>query len=137
MRGLESMPTPGLFAAAIALSAALVLALTPMLRHSRQRMADDLGEGGRGAAGRFWQRLGANLVVVELTIAVVLLAGAGLLGKSFYRVLHVENGFDATHLATMQVMLPASRFSKPEQTSMVQREVIRRLQNCPAWCRSV
>ena len=48
----------------------------------------------RTAAGRFWRRMGANLVVVELAIAMVLLVGAGLLGKSFYRLLHVETGFD-------------------------------------------
>jgi predicted permease len=120
-----------LFASAVALSAALLLAATPMLRHAGQRMSDGLSEGGRGAAGRFWQRLGANLVVVELTIAVVLLAGAGLLGKSFYRLLHVENGFDATHLATMQVMAPDGKFSKAEQTTALQREVIERLRRLP------
>jgi macrolide transport system ATP-binding/permease protein len=120
-----------LFAVAVALSAAVLLSATPMLRHSRQRLSDSLGEGGRGAAGRFWQRLGANLVVVELTVAVVLLAGAGLLGKSFYKLLHVENGFDPTHLATMQVMAPESRFKKPEQTLALDHEVIRRLSALP------
>ena len=120
-----------LFAVAVALGAAIVLAATPMLRHRAQRLADNLAEGGRGAAGRFWQRLGANLVVVELMVAVVLLAGAGLLGKSFYRLLHVENGFDATHLATLQAMAPDNRFSKAEQTAPLQREVIRRLSALP------
>ena len=55
----------------------------------------------RGAVSRFWRRLGANLVVVELAIAVVLLAGAGLLGQSLYRLLHVPLGFDPNHLATV------------------------------------
>ena len=121
----------GLFALAVALGAAMLLAVAPMVRHGGQKLADGLSEGGRTAAGRFWSRLGANLVVVELTVAVVLLAGAGLLGKSLYRLLHVENGFDATHLATLQVMAPDSRFGKAEQTAQLQREVIRRLSALP------
>ncbi|KAA6458805.1 ABC transporter permease [Acidobacteria bacterium AB60] len=120
-----------LFAAAMTFAAGLVLALTPMLRHRAQALADNLAEGSRGAAGRFWSRLGANLVVVELTIAVVLLAGAGLLGKSLYRLLHVETGFDPTHLATVQVMAPQTRFANPEQTAQLQRDVIRRLSALP------
>jgi predicted permease len=58
--------------------------------------------------------MGANLVVVELTIAVVLLAGAGLLAKSLYRLLHVQVGFDPSHVATVQVMAPDKAFPKPE-----------------------
>ena len=45
-------------------------------------------------------------MVVELAIAVVLLAGAGLLGQSLYRLLHVPLGFDPNHLATVEVMAP-------------------------------
>ena len=86
--------------------AAILLAATPALRLSFQDIRDGLGEGGRAAAGRCGSGMGANLVVVELAIAVVLLVGAGLLGQSFYRLLHVENGFDTTHLATVQVMAP-------------------------------
>ena len=44
--------------------------------------------------------MGANLVVIELATAVVLLAGAGLLGKSFYKLLHLDLGFQTDHLAT-------------------------------------
>src|SRR5579863_5612007 len=97
--------------------AATLLAATPVLRLSWQRISDGLSEGSRGAAGRVWSRLGANLVIVELAIAVVLLAGAGLLGQSFYRLLHVDNGFDTTHLATVQVMAPGNKYSKAEQTN--------------------
>ena len=91
---------------------ALLLAAMPVMRLSFQDIREGLSEGGRSAAGRLWQRIGANLVVVELAVAVVLLAGAGLLGKSFYRLLHVENGFDTTHLATVQVMVRADRMYK-------------------------
>ena len=67
-----------LFAGCVALLAAGLMALTPILRLSFQDIREGLGDGGRSAAGRFWQRMGANLVVVELSIAVVLLVGAGL-----------------------------------------------------------
>jgi predicted permease len=118
------------FAGAVAALAALLLAAMPVLRLSFQDIREGLGEGGRSAAGRLWQRLGANLVVVELAVAVVLLAGAGLLGKSFYRLLHVENGFDTTHLATVQVML-GSNFATPEERVALFREIERRLLAMP------
>ena len=85
-------------AAAVALLATLLLGATPTLRLSFQHIRDGLSEGGRAAAGRFWQRMGANFVVVELVIAVVLLVGAGLSGKSLYRLLHVETGLDVSDL---------------------------------------
>jgi macrolide transport system ATP-binding/permease protein len=119
------------FALGVALLCALLLASTPAVRLSFQDIRDGLGEGGRGAAGRLWQRLGANLVVVELAVAVVLLVGAGLLGQSFYRLLHVENGFDATHLATVQVMAPENLYTKDEQKIALYREIERRLSALP------
>lgn len=100
-----------LFAGVVTLLAMLVMALTPALRLAVRDIHGALSEGGRTAAGRLWRRLGANLVVVELTIAVVLLAGAGLLAKSLYRLLHVDLGLDSTHLATVNLMMtdPASQ----------------------------
>ena len=121
----------GLFAAAVAIVAALLMAATPVLRLSFQDIRDGLGDGGRASAGRFWRRMGTNLVVVELTIAVVLLVGAGLLGKSFYRLLHVDSGFVAAHLATVQVIAPSNTYTKNQQTVGLQREIIRRLSALP------
>jgi predicted permease len=121
----------GLFAAAVAIVAALLMAATPVLRLSFQDIRDGLGDGGRASAGRFWRRMGTNLVVVELTIAVVLLVGAGLLGKSFYRLLHVDTGFVAAHLATVQVIAPSNTYTKNQQTVGLQREIIRRLSALP------
>src|SRR5208337_2681063 len=105
----------GMFAAAIALLAALLPAATPVLRLSFQEIRDGLSEGGRTAAGLLWRRMGSNLVVVELAVAVVLLVGAGLLGQSFYRLLHVEIGFEPDHLATVQIMAPDNVYPKDEQ----------------------
>ena len=74
-------------------------------------------------AGRFWRRLGANLVVVELTLAMALLTGAGLLGKSLYRLLHVDLGFDPSHLATVELMMTDPASQKPEALKALYREI--------------
>jgi len=120
-----------LFASAVALLAAGLMAVTPILRLSFLDIRDGLGDGGRASAGRFWERIGANLVIAELSIAVVLLVGAGLLGKSFYRLLHVDLGFDPTHLATLQMAAPSKSYPKPEQKLALLREITRRLSALP------
>jgi predicted permease len=92
------------FATGVTVLATGLLAAIPVFRMEVNDLQGRLAEGGRGAAGRLWQKLGANLVVVELALTVVLLAGAGLLGKSLYRLLHVDLGFDSTHMAAVRVM---------------------------------
>ena len=119
------------FAAAIALLTAVLLAVTPMLRLSFRHVRAGLSDGDRGAASQFWRRLGANLVVLELAVAVILLAGAGLLGRSFYRLLHVPLGFDASHLVTMEVAVPGTGYETTAQTIELYREVIRRATSLP------
>ena len=94
-------------------------------------MREGLADGGRGSAGTLWRRFGANLVVLELAIAVVLLVGAGLLGKSLYRLLHVDVNFDVDHLATVEVMAPPALYPKDDQLVRVSREMIRRLSALP------
>ena len=119
------------FGAAIGLVAALLLATTPTLRLSFQTVRDGLAAGDRGAASQLWRKLGANMVVVELAVAVVLLAGAGLLGQSFYRLLHVPLGFDPSHLATVRVMAPGTVYQSDEQTVRLYREIVRRVSSLP------
>ena len=84
------------FAGAVAAFAAALFSLTPSFRLSSLEMRDGMAEGGRGAAGKVWTRIGSKLVVLELTTAMVLLVGAGLLGKSFYRLLQVEPALKQT-----------------------------------------
>lgn len=121
----------GAFAAVVALLAALLLAVTPILRLSFQRTSEGLTDGDRGAANQLWRRIGANAVVVELAVAVVLLAGAGLLGKSLYRLLHVPLGFEPRHLATLSVMAPDRVYTSGEQTVALYREIVRRVSALP------
>ncbi len=119
------------FTAAIALGAAVLFSITPTLRLPLTKLREDLNEGGRSHAGTLWRRFGANLVVVELAIAVVLLVGAGLLGKSFYRLLHVEIGFPPDHLATLSVALSESTYAKDEQQAAVARQIVSRISRLP------
>jgi macrolide transport system ATP-binding/permease protein len=120
-----------LFAAGATLLAAVLLAATPAMRLVFRDVQDGLSDGGRGTASRFWHRLGANLVVVELTVAVVLLAGAGLLAKSFYLLLHVETGFDSSHLATVYVMAPDNVYSKPEEKIALYHQILDKVSSMP------
>jgi len=120
-----------LFAVAVALGAALLLAATPTLRLSLQPIRDGLQEGGRGHAGMLWRRMGANLVVAELAVAVVLLVGAGLLGQSFYRLLHVQLGFDPGHLAALDLLLPDHVYPKDAQQIAAFREVLDKISSQP------
>ena len=118
------------FAAAIALLAALLLSVAPMLRLSFQQLREGLCDGDRGAASRLWRRLAANLVVFELAIAVILLADAGLLGRSLYRLLHVPLGFDASHLVSAEVAVPGTYETSPQIIELY-REVVRRATSLP------
>jgi macrolide transport system ATP-binding/permease protein len=118
------------FAAAICVLAAVLTSVTPIFRLSVQNGRDALAEGNRGTVSRFWQRIGTNLVVVELFVAVVLLTSAGLLTRSLYRLLHVPLGFDPAHLATLKVSLPATA-STDTQTGELYREISRRIGQLP------
>jgi len=119
------------FAGAIALLAGVLFAITPISRVSLSDMQEGLAEGGRGSAGIVWRRFGSNLVVVELALAVVLLVGAGLLGKSLYRLLRVDIGMKADHLATLGIEGPSSRYAKDEQAIALERRVLDRIASLP------
>ena len=113
-----------IFAGAVALMACVLFSIAPVLRIAFAReLRTDLSEGGRTSAGTFWRRFGSNLVVAELALAVVLLACAGLLSKSLNRLLHVDVGFNADHLATVQVAAPSELFPKEEDLLAIEKRI--------------
>jgi len=120
-----------IFAAAVALVALVLFSITPALHLSTSKLRDGLAEGSRGSAGMAWQRLGSRLVVVELATAMVLLVGAGLFGKSLYRLLHVELGFEPGQLATMSVGAPDIGYSKDQQRIALGKDVVRQVKAIP------
>jgi macrolide transport system ATP-binding/permease protein len=119
------------FAGILALLACVLFSLAPILHLSLSEMRNGLTEGGRTAAGTLWRRMGAHLVVIELATAVVLLAGAGLLGKSLYRLLHVDLGFEAGRLATVRLGLPQTEFTKDAQILAFARQTIESVEHLP------
>jgi len=119
------------FIVGIGVVTAFLLAGTPMARLSLRNLRNGLADGDRGAAGRFWQRLGADMVIAQLAIAVVLLVGAGLLGQSLYRLLHVPLGFEPDHLATLQVAIPPTTNHNSQQTTEPYSEITRRIASLP------
>ncbi len=119
------------FACALAVGAGALFAFTPMARLRFEEIRDGLTQGGRGAAGLVWRRFGANLVVVELATAMVLLVGAGLLGKSFYRLLHVDIGLQPDHIAMLRVESQPEKYKQDQERTALAREVVHRLSALP------
>jgi putative ABC transport system permease protein len=72
-------------------------------------------EGGSTTSDPKRQRIRSFLIVAETTLAVVLLVGAGLLGRSFARLLAVDLGFDSASMQTFRVTLPEARYAQPLQ----------------------
>jgi len=120
-----------IFAGLLAIFAALLFSLTPTLRLWSLDLREGMAEGSRGSAGQVWRRVGSKLVVLELTTAMVLLVGAGLLGKSFYRLLRVGTGFEPEHLITLRVTAPRGSYLKNEQSVALGRQVVERLKRLP------
>ncbi|WP_394766628.1 ADOP family duplicated permease [uncultured Paludibaculum sp.] len=119
------------FAGEIALLALILFTVTPAFHLSFGQTRDGLAEGSRGSAGTAWRRLGSKLVVLELATAVVLLVGAGLLGKSLYSLLRVDIGFRPDHLVTLGVAAPQSGYAKDEQAGAMQRAIVDRIESLP------
>jgi predicted permease len=119
------------FASVISLLAAALFSITPTLRLSSLEIREGMAEGSRGSAGNTWRRMGSKLVVLELATAMVLLVGAGLLVKSFYRLLQVEPGFEPDHLITLAIAAPQASYGKNEQAVALGRRVVNRIKSLP------
>jgi len=120
------------FAFAMAMGTALVFGLVPAMQAAR---LDTVGamkdEGPRTAGSRAERRLHKALVVSELALAQVLLAGAGLLIVSFVRVQHVDLGFRPEHVVAVEINLPGERYSDPERKAALYRGVLERFRAIP------
>ena len=106
------------FTAVLALGVGIVFGLAPALRLSRPDLVGSLSEGtSRGGSGPRKRRLAGALVAAEIALGVVLAVGAGLLLKSFARIVAVDPGFRIEHLVTARISPPKARWSDPGFTA--------------------
>jgi putative ABC transport system permease protein len=107
-----------LFTLVASLLSGMVFGLVPAFTASGAALNDALKEGGRTGSVARGNRTRSAFVVVEIALALVLLVGAGLLVRSFARLMDVDAGFNAGQTVSMRVSLPQARY--PEATNRVQ-----------------
>jgi len=117
---------------AILLMGGLVFSLAPLILSGRVSVADALREGGqRASAGQGTRRISGALVAGEVAIAVLLLAGAILLSRSFSALQRVEPGFQSSGVFTGGLAPPASTYQSGEEIVAFFDEVIREVEALP------
>ena len=120
-----------LFVFGISMLTGVVFGLAPAWSAARADVSESLKEGGRSAtAGPSGHWLRKLLVTAEFALALVLLAGAGLLIKGFSRLRSVNPGFNPANVMTMYLDLPATRYAIPRQTEF-RRELLAKLNSLP------
>ena len=130
----EISPDPRVlaFTAFISLGVGIFAGLLPAWRASHPNLAASLNESSRGSSeGGAGRRTRAGLVVVEIVLALVLLASAGLLVESFVRLQKVPAGFDTTNVITARVALPEAAYGKPEQAAEFYKKLLSRVSSLP------
>jgi predicted permease len=119
------------FAMLISLLTGILFGVLPAWRASQQDPALALGENGRGTAGgRRQYRLQSTLVIAETAIGLVLLVGAGLLIRSFDRILKVDPGFSPQQMLTFRLSVPGKRYSPERRTALV-HQVLEKMRATP------
>jgi putative ABC transport system permease protein len=122
-----------LFTLVVSVATGLVFGLAPALQGSRADLVTGLKEGGLGgrAAGPARHRLRALLVVSEVALALLLLAGAGLFTRSFARLVAVDPGFDPQRLLVLRVFLDTDAYGSAVKSSQYYRQLLERLGALP------
>jgi putative ABC transport system permease protein len=117
----------------VSLATGILFGLAPSLEATRLNLNDALKEGSKGAGGQDARsrRLRSALVVAEVALALVLLAGAGLLVKSFVRLRGIDTGFDTEGVLTTVVSLPLSKYKEDPQVVAFFREATERIRTLP------
>jgi len=119
------------FAFLVMVVTAVLFGLAPATRAARTDVRDALQDGQRGSTGLGRPGLRTALVVSEVGLAVVLLVGAGLLGKSFWKLMQVDPGFRTERVLTLEVDLQAVRALEPAELAGRHRALAERLGALP------
>ena len=119
------------FTGALAVFTGLLFGIAPAWKISSGGVQGALREEGRGTVGPAHHRLRNTLVVTEIALALILLVGAGLLLRSFVRVLAADAGFRAEGVLTANLPLPMTRFPEEAQRAAFVRAVVERMKAIP------
>ena len=120
------------FAFALSVLTGIVFGLAPALTASKPDLINALRNSRSFGLTSFGLRSFRGwLIVVELALTVVLLLGAGLLVRSFNKLMAVDLGFDRENVLTFRVSLPRSKYSKPAQTDAFNKQLLQRLNALP------
>ncbi|MBZ5592291.1 MAG: ABC transporter permease [Acidobacteriia bacterium] len=134
MRTIHFDTTDFVFTLIASLSAGILCGLPAIVQtlQLRASFGEALKEGGRtSSSGPARSRLRGALVVAEVALALVLLVGAGLMVKTFHRMLTIKAGFNPNNLLTMQIALPAANYREDAQVTAFYDRVLRGLENTP------
>jgi len=121
-----------LFALGVAMATALLFGLAPALQTARKNIVEPLRDSGKGISGGFRKgRLRNALVVIEVALSVVLLAGAGLLMRSFVRLQTVDLGFNPHNILVARLPFPKGRYETAAEKQRFFRELLARVARLP------
>lgn len=124
-------PAVLLFALGVSLLTGLVFGVAPAFRATAIDLQSALREGGRGNTTARGQRARHVLVIAEVAIAVVLVAGAGLMARSFVRLLHVDLGFDPTNVLVVNYSIGERHQGTPDAIPTYYAAVLDRVRAVP------
>ncbi|HEX8272227.1 MAG TPA: ABC transporter permease [Longimicrobiaceae bacterium] len=120
------------FTLGAALLAGVLFGMVPAVQVTRSGLFGSLREGGRGAlSGRGSARVRSALVVVEMALAVMLLAGAGLLIRSFVRLQEVDPGFRTEGALSFTLSLPSAAYGEDAARAAFYERLLERLEGLP------
>jgi putative ABC transport system permease protein len=119
------------FTFAVSLLTGLIFSLAPALESSRLNLNNSLKEGVKGSSGSSSHRLRGLFVIVEVALALMLLVGAGLLLRSFYRLQSVDPGFNTKNVLTMRVNLPTRKYSEDPKVVAFFQQALERIRALP------
>jgi putative ABC transport system permease protein len=120
-----------LFTLGLSALTGIIFGLVPALLISKSDLHESLKEGGRSSAGSTRQGVRSVLVVSQVALTLVLLVGAGLLIKSFVRLMNVDPGFKTENLLVMGIAVPTSLRASPPQKTAYYHELFERIRAIP------
>ena len=120
------------FAFGLTILAGLLFGLVPALQTSRTDLNETLKESGRsGSPGGSRNRIGGILIVSEVALSFVLLAGAGLLIKSFVHLREIDPGFQADHVLAVRLTLPSGKYKQGEPRAQIYQQLLEKVKAVP------